>query len=90
MDYRKLKKLDGFNGIWYCNQPVNTVHRYKYSGGLATYCAKHIPMTVHVPTQRKTFFVYGGIQGKGNTLVHALSYFDHETSTCARPRCVLD
>ncbi|MBT7300230.1 MAG: LamG domain-containing protein, partial [Victivallales bacterium] len=38
------KKADGFRGIWYYNQRLKNKYVYKYSGGLGTYCAKHIPM----------------------------------------------
>ncbi|MBN2308178.1 MAG: LamG domain-containing protein, partial [Candidatus Hydrogenedentes bacterium] len=37
------EKDDGYRGIWYYNQPSGDEYVYKYSGGLGTYCAKHIP-----------------------------------------------
>ncbi|MFI4912675.1 MAG: BNR-4 repeat-containing protein [Sedimentisphaeraceae bacterium JB056] len=57
------KKLDGFHGIWYRNQTLGNEYKYKYSGGLGTYCAKHKPMAIYSERVDKTFFVYGGSQG---------------------------
>lgn len=80
---------DGYRGIWYMNQPVATAHRYKYSGGFATYPQQHVPLAIHVPSQRKTFFVYGGSAGnvseRGDELQHLVSYYDHATGTVPRP-----
>jgi len=50
----------GYRGIWYYNQPSGDEYVYKYSGGLATYCAKHRPFAVYRPEVNKTFFCYGG------------------------------
>ena len=51
----------GFRGVWYANQPSGDEYVYKYSGGLGTYCAKHQPVAIHVPSQvDRTFFCYGG------------------------------
>ena len=80
---------DGYRGIWYMNQPVPTEHRYKYSGGFATYPQQHVPIAVHVPAQRKTFFVFGGSAGKvsesKDELQHLVSYYDHATGLVPRP-----
>src|SRR6056297_1078998 len=35
----------------------------KYSGGLGTYTAKHVPLAIYVAKVDKTFFVYGGTTG---------------------------
>ncbi len=54
-------KADGYRGIWYQNQPLKSEYKFKYSGGLGTYCAKHKPFAVYCPKVRKTFFCYGGV-----------------------------
>lgn len=82
--------FDGFRGIWYFNQPSNDEYVYKYSGGLGTYCAKHIPMAWYAPEVNKTFFCYGGTDAKNSTLLHMVSYFDHTTGHVARPTLLLD
>jgi hypothetical protein len=76
---------DGYRGIWYMNQPTGDEYAYKYSGGLGTYCAKHIPMAVHAEKADKTFFVYGGRPKDKNTLLEMVSYFDHKTGEVPRP-----
>ena len=45
---------DGYRGIWYYNQASGDEYVYKYSGGLATYCAKHRPFAVYRPEVEKT------------------------------------
>jgi len=40
------QKADGYNGIWYQNTPLENEFRFKYSGGLGTYCAKHRPFAI--------------------------------------------
>ena len=42
-DESAFQKDTGYRGIWYYNQKTNDEYVYKYSGGLGTYCAKHIP-----------------------------------------------
>ena len=54
------RKADGYRGIWYMNQPSHDEYVFKYSGGLATYCAKHRPFAIYRPEVDKTFFCYGG------------------------------
>ena len=53
-------KMDGYKGIWFT---LGQFSEYgdKYSGGLGTYTAKHIPLAIYAPEVQKTFFVYGGI-----------------------------
>ena len=84
------RKLDGYRGIWYCNQGQGDKYVYKYSGGLGTYCAKHRPFAVYCPEVDKTFFVYGGTDEAEETLYHMVSYFDHKTKTVPRPTFLLD
>lgn len=84
-------KADGYRGIWYSNQPSNDQYRYKYSGGLGTYCAKHLPHAYYVPEASKTFFVYGGTKGVGekNALLEMAAYYDHKTGMVPKPTLVL-
>ncbi len=90
------KQADGYRGIWYSNQPSDDVYRYKYSGGLGTYCAKHIPLAVYAAGVNKTFFVYGGMPADGQiaperrTLLIMVSYYDHATGKVPRPRILMD
>ena len=83
-------KADGFRGIWYFNQPSKDEYVYKYSGGLGTYCAKHIPMAWYAAEVNKTFFCYGGTDEKNSTLLHMVSCYDHTTGKVARPTILLD
>lgn len=82
---------EGYRGIWYMNGPSKDEYAYKYSGGLGTYCAKHIPLAWYVPDVSKTFFTWGGTTKDSNRkLIHMVSYFDHETGQVPRPTIVLD
>jgi len=87
-----LPQADGYRGIWYSNQPSHDEYVYKYSGGLGTYCAQHLPMAYYAPEARKTFFVYGGTTGVGDraSLLEMVSYYDHVTGLVPRPTIVLD
>ena len=80
----------GYRGIWYSNQPSNDEYKYKYSGGLGTYCAKHIPLAVYSEEANKTFFCYGGTAPGANRLWHMISQFDHATGTVPQPTFLLD
>lgn len=85
------EKADGYRGIWYMNQPVKSEYRFKYSGGLGTYCDFHQPFAVYRPEVDKTFFCYGGAPADGSRrLLHMVSYFDHKTGTVPRPTLLLD
>ena len=84
------RKADGFRGIWYFNQPSHDEYVYKYSGGLGTYCAKHIPMAWYSAEADRTFFCYGGTDATNGPLLHMVSYFDHKTGRVARPTLLLD
>jgi hypothetical protein len=84
-------KLDGYRGIWYMNQPSHDEYVYKYSGGMATYCAKHQPFAVYRKEVNKTFFCYGGARvGDDRHLLHMVSYLDHDTQSVPRPTVLLD
>ena len=85
-----IQKDTGYRGIWYYNQKTETEYVYKYSGGLGTYCADHIPMAIYVPEVNKTFFVYGGTPEDKNTLHEMISYYDHAARTVPRPTLLMD
>jgi hypothetical protein len=81
--------MEGFQGIWYANQPSSDEFVYKYSGGLGTYPSNHYPFSIYSPEVNKTFFCFGGVNETGS-LIHAVSFFDHKTKQVARPIAVLD
>ncbi len=86
-------KDTGYRGIWYMNQPLQNEYRYKYSGGLGTYCAKHRPFAVYCDKVKKTFFCYGGTpdgERENRTLLHMVSYYDHRTGMVPKPTILLD
>ena len=87
---KTLEEADGYRGIWYYNQPSNDEYVYKYSGGLGTYCANHIPLAVYAPAAHKTFFVYGGTSKEKRNLLEMVSYYDHAAGTVPRPRILHD
>jgi len=82
-------KAAGYRGVWYWNQATDDEYRYKYSGGLGTYCAKHIPLAVYSAEVGKTFFCYGGASESGS-LLHVVSCHDHKTGMLPRPTILLD
>lgn len=86
----QLAKADGYRGIWYSNQPTKNEYAFKYSGGLGTYCMKHIPMAVYAPAVKKTFFVYGGTTRGNTTLLEMVSYYDHATGMVPKPTILMD
>ncbi len=80
-------KADGYRGIWFT---LGQFSEYgdKYSGGLGTYTAKHVPLAVYSQEADKTFFVYGGtIPGRRHLLAMA-SYYDHDRNLVPRPTIV--
>jgi len=87
---RTFEKDNGYRGIWYSNQPTNDEYVYKYSGGLGTYCAKHIPFAVYAPAVDKTFFVYGGTKLGSRSLLEMASYYDHKTGLVPKPTILMD
>ncbi|MBD3174467.1 MAG: hypothetical protein GF320_04765 [Armatimonadia bacterium] len=79
----------GYRGIWYYNQETGDEYVYKYSGGLGTYCAKHIPFAVHRSEVDKTFFTYGGASAEDGRLTIMASYYDHRAATVPRPTLLM-
>ncbi|KKM66137.1 hypothetical protein LCGC14_1484210 [marine sediment metagenome] len=81
---------DGYRGIWYFCNGVEEPYRYKYSGGLGTYCAKHLPLAHYAGEVNRTFFCYGGRPKDANRLLHMVACYDHDTHRVCRPRILLD
>lgn len=105
-DYPSLDnaKINGYKGIWFT---LGQFSEYgdKYSGGLGTYTAKHIPLAIYAPEVEKTFFVYGGIADDrqsdaddpahkhasyGNYLLCMIGCYDHTTGMVSKPTVVYD
>lgn len=88
-DGEATRRADGYRGIWFTLGQFSK-HGDKYSGGLGTYTANHVPMAVYSPAADKTFFSYGGtIKGRRHLLIMASS-FDHKTGLVPRPTIVHD
>jgi hypothetical protein len=84
------EKTDGYRGIWF---ELNQKYEYgdKYSGGLGTYTAKHIPLAVYAEVVNKTFFVYGGTTTQYDRhLLCMIGEFDHTTGKVSKPTVVHD
>jgi hypothetical protein len=84
------QKVNGYRGIWFeLNQKFELGD--KYSGGLGTYTAKHIPLAIYAPEVDKTFFVYGGTtEHNQRHLLCMIGEFDHKTHQVRRPTVVYD
>ncbi len=83
-------QADGYKGIWFT---LGQFAEYgdKYSGGLGTYTAKHIPLAIYSEEANKTFFVYGGTRAPDEKhLLIMVSYYDHETDKVPKPVIVHD
>lgn len=84
------ERADGYKGIWFT---LNQFSEYgdKYSGGLGTYTANHIPIAIYAEEVDKTFFVYGGTTGrKDRHLLIMVSWYDHANHRVPRPVIVHD
>jgi hypothetical protein len=75
---------DGYRGIWFTLGQVQEFGD-KYSGGLGTYTANHVPIAIYAKAVNKTFFVYGGSKGGKRYLLNLISYYDHALGTVPRP-----
>ncbi|MCF6359119.1 MAG: BNR repeat-containing protein, partial [Draconibacterium sp.] len=83
-------KIDGYLGIWF---ELNQKFEYgdKYSGGLGTYTAKHVPLAIYSPEVDKTFFVYGGTTSEEKRhLLCMISEYNHKTKMVSKPTVVYD
>jgi hypothetical protein len=83
------EKADGYRGIWF-SLGQKSKYGDKYSGGLGTYPANMVPMAIHAPSVKKTFFVWGGTPADGKGLQIMVSYYDHERGVVPRPTIVRD
>ena len=86
-------KADGYRGIWFTlGQYLGDEHEYgdKYSGGLGTYTAKHVPLAAYAEQVKRTFFVYGGCVPGTRHLLAMASYYDHRRGVVPRPTIVHD
>lgn len=97
-----LPQDDGYRGIWFTLGQYTDVpygkgnwkgfwdYGDKYSGGLGTYTAKHVPIAIYAPEVKKTFFCYGGSKGGKRYLYNMISYYDHVKDRVPRPTIVHD
>ncbi len=86
----QLPRADGYKGIWYTLGQFST-YGDKYSGGLGTYTASHVPMAIYAKAVNKTFFTYGGTTGPADRhLLIMLSYYDHTNKVVPKPVIVYD
>ncbi len=83
------QKDDGYRGIWF-TLGQKSQYGDKYSGGLGTYTANHVPMAIYSKAANKTFFVYGGAKEGKRHLLDMVSYFDHARGVVPRPTIVHD
>lgn len=85
------RHINGYRGIWFTLGQFQSEYGDKYSGGLATYTAKHVPLAVYAPAVHKTFFVYGGTtRADRRHLLAMASCYDHEQGLVPRPTVVHD
>jgi len=86
-NYHRAK---GYKGIWF---ELGQKYPYgdKYSGGLGTYTAKHMPMAIYSPESNKTFLVYGGTTGPNEKHLQCMiGFYDHATGMVPQPVIVYD
>ena len=83
------RQEDGYRGIWFTLGQFSE-HGDKYSGGLGTYTANHIPLAVYAEKVNKTFFVYGGTKKGQRHLLAMAAYYDHAKHQVPRPTVVHD
>lgn len=85
-----VRRIDGYRGIWF-DLGQRSESGSKYSGGLGTYTAKHIPLAVYAAPVQKTFFVYGGTTREDERhLLAMVSFYDHRTKQVPKPVVVHD
>ncbi|HNY14871.1 MAG TPA: BNR-4 repeat-containing protein, partial [Bacteroidales bacterium] len=82
--------FNGYKAIWF-TLGQNSEYGDKYSGGLGTYTADHIPVAIYSPEAEKTFFIYGGTTAADKRhLLIMVSYYDHVTKSVPKPVIVCD
>jgi BNR repeat-containing family member len=80
-----LVTCDGYRGIWFA-LGFKFPYGDKYSGGLGTYTANHVPMAEYAPAVNKTFFTYGGTPSAGQrALTIMVAYYDHTADVVPKP-----
>ena len=80
----------GFRGIWF-DLGRKSEFGSKYSGGLGTYTANHVPMAHYVEKVNRTYLTWGGTpSGDVRQLRIMVSYYDHSSGKAARPVVVMD
>jgi len=87
---RNNQPVTGYKGIWFT---LGQFSQYgdKYSGGLGTYTAHHMPMAIYAPKVKKTFFVYGGTSDAHEKyLLCMIGSFDHKSKMVSMPVVVHD
>ncbi|MBM3493593.1 MAG: hypothetical protein FJX72_04615 [Armatimonadetes bacterium] len=82
------EKDDGYRGIWFTLGQYQSEFGDKYSGGLGTYTANHVPIAVYSARAHKTFFVWGGAKKGTRHLLIMASYYDHRRGVVPRPTIV--
>jgi hypothetical protein len=86
----QTQQTGGYKGIWFTLGQF-TAYGDKYSGGLGTYTANHLPVAIYAPAVKKTFFVYGGTtRADEKHLLIMLSYYDHRKKVVPKPVIVYD
>ncbi|MDD4756708.1 MAG: BNR-4 repeat-containing protein [Prolixibacteraceae bacterium] len=83
-------RVKGYRGIWF---ELKQVYEFgdKYSGGLGTYTAKHVPLAIYAPEVKKTFFVYGGTtRAEERHLLCMIGEYDHRKGKVSQPVVVCD
>lgn len=88
--FGQKQSVPGYKGIWFT---LGQFSEYgdKYSGGLGTYTAKHIPMAVFSAKANKTFFVYGGTTHADERKLRCMiGCYDHTTQKVQKPVVVYD
>lgn len=80
----------GYRGIWF-ELGQKSEYGDKYSGGLGTYTANHVPMAIYAPEVNRTFFTYGGTRSpEERHLLILVGFYDHATRTLSQPVVVMD
>jgi hypothetical protein len=71
------REMPGYRGIWF-TLGQRSAYGDKYSGGLGTYTANHLPLAIYHRGMKRTYFVYGGTTDSTKRhLLVMVSYFLH-------------
>jgi len=84
------RAMPGYRGIWF-TLGQRSEYGDKYSGGLGTYTANHLPVAIYHKGTKRTYFLYGGTtDSMARHLLVMVSYFDHRSGMLPRPVVVMD